>query len=101
LPQPFRCRREREHRPQEDDLLAAALGGQGVALASPILFARELAAGLLVRPFRQTVSFHTGYYLVWPEGRGRSPKIKRFRDWLVAQAEADPAILEARAVMPA
>lgn len=76
--------------------VAAALGGQGVALASPILFARELAAGLLVRPFDQTVSFHAGYYLVWPEGRGRSPKIKRFRDWLVAQAEADPAVAEAR-----
>ncbi|GAA0645022.1 LysR substrate-binding domain-containing protein [Brevundimonas lenta] len=77
--------------------VAAALGDQGVALASPILFAREIAAGMLVRPFRQTVSFHTGYYLVWPEGRRRSPKIKRFRDWLVAQTDADPAIVEARA----
>jgi LysR family glycine cleavage system transcriptional activator len=76
--------------------VAAALGDQGVALASPILFAREIAAGLLVRPFRQTVSFHSGYYLVWPEGRRRSPKIARFRDWLMAQADADPTIAEAR-----
>lgn len=76
--------------------VAAALGDQGVALASPILFARELAAGMLVRPFRQMVSFHTGYYLVWPEDRRRSPKIRRFRDWLVAQADADPAVIEAR-----
>ena len=77
--------------------VAAALGDQGVALASPILFAREIRAGLLVRPFRQTVSFQAGYFLVWPEGRGRSPKIKRFREWLMAQADADPMVVEARA----
>jgi LysR family glycine cleavage system transcriptional activator len=79
--------------------VAAALGGQGVALASPILFAREIQAGVLVRPFKQTVSFHTGYFLVWPEGRRRSPKIKRFRDWLMAQADADPAAQEAREIV--
>jgi LysR family glycine cleavage system transcriptional activator len=76
--------------------VAAALGGQGVALASPILFAREIEMGLLVRPFEEMVAFHTGYYLVWPEGRRRSPKIKRFRDWLMAQAETDPAVVLAR-----
>ena len=77
--------------------VAAALGGQGVALGSPIFFAREIKAGLLVRPFRQTVSFHAGYYLVWPEGRRRSPKIRRFREWLMSVADADPAVIEARA----
>ncbi|WP_439471917.1 LysR substrate-binding domain-containing protein [Brevundimonas sp.] len=77
--------------------VAAALGDQGVALGSPILFAREIKAGLLVRPFPQTVSFHTGYYLVWPEGRRRSPKIRRFREWLMSVADADPAVIEARA----
>jgi LysR family glycine cleavage system transcriptional activator len=77
--------------------VAAALADQGVALASPILFAREIRTGLLVRPFRQTVAFHTGYFLVWPEGRGRSPKIKRFRDWLMTEADADPTVAEARA----
>lgn len=77
--------------------VAAALGGQGVALGSPIFFAREIKAGLLVRPFAQTVSFNTGYYVVWPEGRRRSPKIRRFREWLMSVADADPAVIEARA----
>ena len=77
--------------------VAAALADQGVALASPILFAREIRTGLLIRPFPHTVAFHTGYFLVWPEGRRRSPKIKRFRDWLMDQAEADPTVAEARA----
>ena len=76
--------------------VASALDDQGVALASPILFAREIRNGLLVRPFRETVSFHSGYYLVWPEGRRRSPKIARFRDWLQAQADTDPTVVEAR-----
>ncbi|KQW83059.1 LysR substrate-binding domain-containing protein [Brevundimonas sp. Root1279] len=79
--------------------VAAALGDQGVALASPILFARELAAGLLVQPVPLSVELSPGYayWLVWPEGRRRSPKIARFRDWLLAAAEADPAIAAARA----
>lgn len=77
--------------------VAAALGGQGVALGSPIFFAREINAGLLVRPFRQTVKFNSGYYLVWPEGRRRSSKIRRFREWMMSVADADPAVIEARA----
>lgn len=72
---------------------AAAMGGQGVALVSPILFAREIAAGLLVQPFPQTVELNRGYWLVWPQDRRRSRKISRFRDWLIATAEADPAIM--------
>lgn len=72
--------------------VAAALGGQGVALGSPILFAREIAAGLLVRPFPQTVKLSEGYWIAWPEDRRRSPKIARFRDWLLAEAAADPDI---------
>jgi LysR family glycine cleavage system transcriptional activator len=72
--------------------VAAALGDQGVALASPILFAREIAAGLLVRPFGQSVALSAGYWLVWPHDRRRSRKIVRFRDWLVEAAAEDPAI---------
>jgi LysR family glycine cleavage system transcriptional activator len=74
--------------------VAAALGGQGVALASPILFAREIAAGLLVRPFTLAVELVPGYayWLVWPEGRRRSTKIARFRDWILAEAAGDAAI---------
>lgn len=63
--------------------VAAAMGGQGVALASPILFAREIAAGLLAQPFPQTVELSGGYWLAWPHERRRSPKIVRFREWLV------------------
>ena len=76
--------------------VAAAIGDQGVALASPILFAREIAQGVLVRPFPQVVELSKGYWIVWPQDRRRSPKIARFRDWLLEAAAADPAIQQAR-----
>lgn len=77
--------------------VAAALGGQGVALASPILYAREIAAGILVQPFPDLVELSPGYWVAWPADRRRSPKIARFRDWLIAAAADDPAIRAAEA----
>ena len=79
--------------------VAAALGGQGVALASPILYAREIQAGLLVRPFPQLVELSPGYWIAWPADRRRSPKIVRFREWLLEAAANDPAIMAARAAI--
>ncbi|MGA0543744.1 LysR substrate-binding domain-containing protein [Brevundimonas sp. VNH65] len=72
--------------------VAAALSGQGVALASPILYAREIAAGMLVQPFSDLVELSRGHWIAWPADRRRSPKIARFRDWLIASASQDPAI---------
>ncbi len=73
----------------------AALGGQGVALASPILYAREIAAGMLIQPFPQMVELSPGYWICWPADRRRSPKIARFRDWLLKAAADDPSITAA------
>lgn len=79
--------------------VAAALGGQGVALASPILYAREIAAGQLVQPFEQLVELSAGYWICWPADRRRSPKIARFREWLLQAAADDPAIAKALAAL--
>lgn len=81
--------------------VAAALAGQGVALASPILYAREIASGQLVRPFSEMVELSAGYWICWPTDRRRSPKIARFRDWLLAAAAEDPAIAEVRSTLEA
>lgn len=72
--------------------VASALDDQGLVLASPILFAREIRQGHLVRLFPQTVSFYAGNFLVWPEGRRRVSKIARFRDWILNEVAEDPAI---------
>lgn len=74
--------------------VAAALGSQGVALGSPILYGREIEQGLLVRPFEATVALAEGYWLCYPSGRRLVPKIARFRDWILDTARADPAVVE-------
>lgn len=70
--------------------VAAALSRDGVALGSPIFFAAEIAQGRLVQPFEIIADYGTGYFLVIPPDRVRRRKIAAFRDWIVAQAAADP-----------
>jgi len=63
----------------------AALAGQGLALLMPELWTDDIAAGRLVAPFDITASAGGGMWLVYPEGRGRSRKIRAFRDWMLAE----------------
>lgn len=78
----------------------AALAGQGVAILMPAFFAEELASGLLVQPFplvRHSPDVH--YWLVYLEARRLSPKIRAFRDWILAAiGEAGPERLRAAPV---
>jgi LysR family transcriptional regulator, glycine cleavage system transcriptional activator len=71
--------------------VTAAVAGQGVALASPIFFAPEVAAGRLVRPFATVCTEGHWYWLVYPHARRQSPKIRLFRDWLLSELAADEA----------
>jgi len=60
-----------------------ALGGQGIALVDPNLFAEELSDGRLVRPFEATLDDGYGYYLTThPEGLADTA-IALFRSWLI------------------
>ncbi|MCA1654464.1 MAG: LysR substrate-binding domain-containing protein [Sphingomicrobium sp.] len=71
----------------------AAMGGQGFVLLTPALWRNDVADGRLVQPFAQVSSRGFGYWLVIPPERRSVPKIKRFREWLlaaVARAEAEP-----------
>lgn len=70
--------------------VAAALARDGVALGSPIFFAPEIAQGRLVQPFDIAPDYGSGYFLVYPPERARIRKIAAFRDWITAQAAADP-----------
>jgi LysR family glycine cleavage system transcriptional activator len=79
--------------------VAAALAGQGIAMASPIFFAPEIAAGRLVQPFDIDVAGEVSYWMVWPEARRRSPKIAAFRDWLLKAVADDAAVQKALARM--
>ncbi len=60
-----------------------ALSGQGIALLDPSLFAEEIGAARLVRPFDVTLDDGYGYYLIThPEGLGDTA-IALFRSWLI------------------
>ena len=62
-------------------MAAAAAQGLGVALAPAVMFARELAAERLVRPFDIEVVLG-GYWLTRLNSRPDSPAMAAFRDWL-------------------
>ncbi len=53
----------------------------------PAFFTDELASGRLVQPFPQICFSGSHYWLVYPEARRRSAKIRAFRDWILAGIE--------------
>lgn len=69
-----------------DHAIDAAIGGAGVALGYKVLALNDLQAGRLVIPFGPELPIDAlGYYFVCAEGQERRPKIRLFRDWLVAE----------------
>jgi LysR family glycine cleavage system transcriptional activator len=68
--------------------IQAALDGQGVALTDASLVEFDLAAGRLVRPFKQVVQTpeKLGYWLVMPSRSRENPLIEAFRLWLLEEA---------------
>lgn len=63
----------------------AAVGGQGLLLGYSGYVDAELAAGALVRPFDLAVPASRGYYLVYLEARLADPRVRAFRDWVIAE----------------
>jgi LysR family glycine cleavage system transcriptional activator len=71
---------------------AAALEGQGFAIAQRFLVEGDLASGKLVAPFKQIVDMGDfTYYLHTPADRKESPSMATFRNWLLAQFDRDGA----------
>lgn len=71
-----------------------ALAGEGAALMTPAMWREEMASGRLVQPF-DVVATAGFYWLVEPEGRRRPPKVRAFRDWLLAEVARDAALYPA------
>jgi LysR family glycine cleavage system transcriptional activator len=69
--------------------IEAAIAGRGVALGERALVLDELATGRLVKPFDiELRSPYSQWILTLPEKADR-PDIRKFRNWLLAQADAD------------
>ncbi|WP_157264430.1 transcriptional regulator GcvA [Azohydromonas aeria] len=68
---------------------AAAVEGQGVAIAQRFLVEKDLQEGRLVTPFKKALDMGDfTYYLLTPAHREESPDMKRFRLWLLEQFQA-------------
>jgi LysR family glycine cleavage system transcriptional activator len=71
----------------------AAIAGQGVALLTPFFWRNDMADGRLVRISEPVPNPGYGYWLVYPEHRRNVPKVRRFREWLLAEVAKDQAAL--------
>ena len=65
----------------------AAIDGIGVAMGRTSYVQDDIAKGRLVVPFNITLPADAGFYLVSPEGAAEPPKLKAFRQWLIASAK--------------
>jgi LysR family glycine cleavage system transcriptional activator len=82
---------------QASMLIDAAVDGQGIALARTALAAWDLLNGRLVTPIDVSLRMQKTYWIVCPKVTSSVPKIKTFRDWLLAEAADDARRLRARA----
>jgi len=74
--------------PQFDSTLIAvqaSMRGAGVAVGDPRLFAGDIAAGRLVAPFPSVVPMGKYWWFVCLDALKDRPKIRLFRDWLLAE----------------
>ena len=62
-------------------MVEAAIQGAGVALAPPMMFARDLQQGRLARPFPTEVSAGR-YWLTWLKSKTPGPALRAFQAWL-------------------
>ena len=74
------------HFSQFDQLINAAIGGQGVALGRSPLLKQMLRDRRLVAPFKKTVASPRSYYLVQSAAGARKPEVQDFAGWVAAEA---------------
>lgn len=80
----------------------AAMAGLGIALLNPLLWKPDIEAGRLI-PVIDAIAFDpSDFWLVYPEQRRHSPKVRAFRDWMLGevagQAKTDRLQVYRRAI---
>jgi LysR family glycine cleavage system transcriptional activator len=73
-----------------NSMLQAALEGQGVAIASEVFAANDLANGRLIKVFGQEVASEFAIYSVCLPRRLNDPLVSGALDWLAREATASP-----------
>jgi LysR family glycine cleavage system transcriptional activator len=65
----------------------AAIDGIGVAMGRTSYVQADIAKRRLVVPFKIALPTDAGFYLVSPEAKADPPKLRAFRQWLIASAQ--------------
>lgn len=68
-------------------LIQACVAGAGCALIPDFLIADELAGGTLARLTPQPLVSPGAYFLVYPDDKMAKPAFRKFRGWLLREAE--------------
>ncbi|WP_137130416.1 LysR substrate-binding domain-containing protein [Rhizobium sp. FY34] len=61
---------------------AAAIAGHGVAILRPEFYQDDVAMGRLIQPFELACEDGSHYWLVYPENRRHTAKVRAFRNFL-------------------
>ncbi len=79
------------HFSQFDQLINAAVAGQGVALGRSPLLKQLLRERKLVAPFKKSIASPRSYYLVQSAAAAHKPEVQAFAAWLRAEVQAATA----------
>lgn len=68
----------------------AALNGHGAAMLTPAYWQPQIDSGQLVRLLPQIPApcWSSSFWVVYPEAKRNLPKVRAFRDWILAEAKA-------------
>ena len=74
------------HFSQYEQMIQAAISGQGVALGRQPLVNDLIVSGTLVAPFKQTLVGSRAYFIIESRFSAGKPHVREFAQWLLAEA---------------
>ncbi|HML07934.1 MAG TPA: transcriptional regulator GcvA [Xanthobacteraceae bacterium] len=74
------------HFSQYEQMIQAAISGQGVALGRQPLVNELIKSGALVAPFKQTLVGSRAYFIIESQLSAGKPHVREFAQWLLAEA---------------
>ncbi|MET0651408.1 MAG: LysR substrate-binding domain-containing protein, partial [Hyphomicrobiaceae bacterium] len=84
-----------------EQVIGAAVSGQGVGMGIGRLIGNLMQSGQLVAPFGVSVAGPHGYYIIRSAATGTRPHVQAFVDWLIEEARVavpEPAIAKVPSV---
>jgi LysR family transcriptional regulator, glycine cleavage system transcriptional activator len=77
------------HFSQYEQMIQAAISGQGVALGRQPLVDDLIESGALAAPFKQTLVGSRAYFIIESRFSAGKPQVREFAQWLLAEAGRD------------